>query len=191
MARATKTTALPPCPVEAVTPETVRRDDVVAWLEDLRQRAERGDEAACRQITLAYDEVGLWEKLTGLAESVEFAFLDLIAPKSQGHLFTRKALQRDIARRKAALLGADPSPLERLLVERVVANWLACQQADTLYAYTLAESTPLAKAEYLGRQSERANRQLLRSVKTLATVRRLLKPVVQVNIADQQINVAG
>jgi hypothetical protein len=41
-----------------------------------------------------------------------------------------------------------------------------------------------------GRQAERANRQLLRSVKTLATVRRLNQPTVQVNVAEQQTNVA-
>jgi hypothetical protein len=185
-----QTKTLPPCPVVIVTAETARRDDVAAWLADLRERANRGDAEACRQVVQAYDEAGLWEKLTGLAENVEVSYLDLLAPKGQGQLYARKAIQRDIERRKAALLGERPTPLESVLVERVVANWLACQYADAKYAQTMPAATTLAQAEFLGRQVERASRQLLRSVTTLATLRRLMQVVMRVNVAEQQINVA-
>jgi hypothetical protein len=44
--------------------------------------------------------------------------------------------------------------------------------------------------EYAQKRVDRAQRQLLRAIQALATVRRLLRPT-QVNIGQNQINVAG
>ncbi len=90
------------------------------------------------------------------------------------------------------MAGENPTPLDLLLAERVALCWVAAQQADAQYARKLAEGMSFREGEYYARRSEQANRQLLRAVKTLATVRRLLvPPLVQVNIADQQVNVAA
>jgi hypothetical protein len=45
-----------------------------------------------------------------------------------------------------------------------------------------------AEGEYHQKRLDRANRQLIRAIQALATVRRLLRPV-QVNIGQNQINV--
>ena len=55
----------------------------------------------------------------------------------------------------------------------------------------LAGSMSLAQVEHYQKQAERAQRRLLRETKTLAEMRRLLRPAVQINVADQQVNVAG
>ena len=46
------------------------------------------------------------------------------------------------------------------------------------------------EGEYYARRSEQANRQLLKAVQALATVRRLLAPAIQLNVAETQINLA-
>jgi hypothetical protein len=46
------------------------------------------------------------------------------------------------------------------------------------------------EGEYHQKRLDRAQRQLLRAIQALATVRRLLRPT-QVNIGQNQINVSG
>jgi len=82
------------------------------------------------------------------------------------------------------------TPLERLLGERVAACWLNVYYIETLYAERLNHLTA-EQGEYFQRRQERAHRLYLSAIRTLAQVRRLLAPAVQVNIGAQQVNVAN
>jgi hypothetical protein len=46
----------------------------------------------------------------------------------------------------------------------------------------------LVQSEHAQRRMDRAHRRFLNTVKTLATVRRLALPAVQINVARQQVN---
>ena len=48
-----------------------------------------------------------------------------------------------------------------------------------------------AEGDYWQKQQERAHRRYLSAIRTLAQVRRLLVPAMQVNIAERQLNVLG
>jgi hypothetical protein len=72
----------------------------------------------------------------------------------------------------------DPSPFERLMIQRVLACWLRLQIAEINAGPCGADST----TEIFNRQLDRAHRQFLSAAKTLATVRRLALPV-NVNVA--------
>jgi hypothetical protein len=48
----------------------------------------------------------------------------------------------------------------------------------------------LAQADYRQRTRDRAHRRYLSAIRTLALVRKLAAPVLQVNIAKRQVNVA-
>jgi hypothetical protein len=87
------------------------------------------------------------------------------------------------------LAGPEPSVLERLLVDRVVACWIQIEYADLAYAQ-LATTLTSGHRDYLQRRQDRAHRRYLSAIRTLAQVRRLVEPVVQVNIGAQQQNVA-
>ena len=93
---------------------------------------------------------------------------------------------------REGLAGVDPTPLERLLTERVVATWLQLQFFEHLYFQSLMNLTN-SQDEYYQKRIDRAHKRHLSAVRTLAQVRKLLKPggVNQINIADQQVNVAG
>jgi hypothetical protein len=90
---------------------------------------------------------------------------------------------------RAELLGDNPTPVERILVERVVACWLQVQAAELRAAQST--DTYLKQLDFQQRRMDATNRRFLAAVKTLALVRKLAVPVLQVNIAKKQVNVAA
>ena len=62
--------------------------------------------------------------------------------------------------------------------------------ADIILAQQEGKLT-LAQGEYHQRSRNRAHKRYLTSIKTLALIRKLAVPVLQVNIAKKQVNVAG
>ena len=82
----------------------------------------------------------------------------------------------------------DPSST-RLLVDRIVACWLQLQSADIAAIQT--QSGSLKLLEFYERRRSQAHRRFLSAVKMLATVRKLALPVLQLNVARNQVNVAG
>jgi hypothetical protein len=91
---------------------------------------------------------------------------------------------------KAQVTGLSPTPLEQLLIERIVVCWLQVQQAELRAADRLDKNGwVLSNAEE--NRLDKVNRRFLAAVKNLAQVRKLLRPgaAVQVNIAQQQVNV--
>ena len=103
----------------------------------------------------------------------------------------RDSLLRQVAVVQAEVAGATPSPLEALLAERIAMCWLQVHYADALYTRQAKEGVPMPQGDYLQRHHDRAHRRYLAAIKALAQVRRLLSPAVQVNVAQQQVNVAG
>lgn len=79
--------------------------------------------------------------------------------------------------------------LERLLVQQVVVAWLHLGYVEYQYsAMTTLEGVTIRRAEYWERRLSAAQRRYLRATETLARVRRLQLPAVQVNIGNQQVN---
>jgi len=123
-----------------------------------------------------------------LQNNAERSLLDAMVPDTQH--YSRKMIETQLADMRRDLAGDQPSPLDALLVNRIVLCWLDSMAADTLLSQRMAAGCSLALGEFYQRRAERAQRQFLRAVQTYATVRRLLTPVLQVNVADKQINVA-
>jgi len=156
--------------------------------EAVVKRADRGDEKALlitRQLMESLPE--LCDAYGNIAAASERALVDLYAGRSTA---TRAALQRKLANLRVELAGPRASPLEKLLVERVVACWLLSYHADFEYVSAL-QGMPPKVVELHQRRQDRAARQLLKALRSLADVRRLLVPALQVNIAERQVNVAG
>ena len=165
--------------------------EVAVWLVAMAKLASEGDERAANALLLACREVPrLWECLAVLPAHAERAWVDLLAGDGADAEFARRVVEQDIARKRREVAGEDPTPLESLLAERVALCWVAAQQADAQYARKLRAGMSFREGAYYARRSEQANRQLLRAVQTLATVRRLLAPTIQLNLAEKQINVA-
>ena len=86
------------------------------------------------------------------------------------------------------LEGPHPSPMERLLAERAVHCWFTVNAYELLY--TLRKELTLHQAEFHRRKIDSAHKRFLSAVATLARVRKLALPTLQVNIGANQVNVA-
>ena len=81
-----------------------------------------------------------------------------------------------MVRRGAERRWMKSTPLERLLVDRIVVCWLQLQQADNLASQI--DALPAKMANLILRRQRHAHRQFLTAVQTLAIVRRLRPTLV-------------
>ena len=154
-------------------------------LKALMVRAHEGDRGALPQLREILDEVpSLARKLMDPAEIAEQSAVGLYSSKED--LLAREVIPRVLEQMRSELEGEDPTPLERLLADRVAATWLQVQCYETLYAQNAAKMT-LAQGEHHQKRMDRAHNRHLSAVRALAQVRRMAPPV-QINIAEKQVN---
>ena len=154
----------------------------------LLDRAQQGDAAVVLELRKVLDEQPhLWRDVGDLARVTESAWIQ----KTAGHnLFFRESLTRRVRALRRELQGEAPSPLARLLVDRVVCTWIALAYAESVYARGIPEHS-LEQGQYLQERVSRYQRLHLASIRALATLRRLEQrgPLVAVGVA--QLNVAA
>ena len=166
----------------------IDRRQVIKELKALMVRAQDGDEGTLPKLREILDGApSLARKLLDPAKVAERSAVDLYSSKDD--LLAQEAIPRVLQQMRSELEGEDPTPLECLLVERIVATWLQVQCYETLYAQNATKMT-LAQGEHHQRRIDRAHNRHLSAVRALAQVRRMAPPV-QINIAEKQINTAG
>jgi hypothetical protein len=177
-----------PTPLPAPTnPAKLANAPSVGEVKDLLRRAERGDETALVSVRELLAEPELVEALGGnLARRAEDALLAVYCGNSP---LTREAITRKLQDLRAELGGPNPSPVERLLAERAVGCWLHLHHLEITRAGKA--SMELSLALYYQKAIDRAHKRYLSALKALVEVRKLAAPVLQVNIARKQVNVAG
>jgi hypothetical protein len=148
-----------------------------------------GDREALPAIRELFDQTPVrWKNASSLADQVERRWLQVV---SGTDLVTREILTHQMAVLKSQIAGPTPTPLEQLLADRIVVCWLQVQQAELRAANRLSKNGwVLSNAEE--NRLDKVNRRFLAAVKNLAQIRKLLRPgaSVQVNIAQQQVNMA-
>jgi hypothetical protein len=165
------------------TPPLPTHDELVA----LADRAQKGDRSCLPVLRDLLQNPVAVDLLGGdLARQAQLTLIDKFSGKN---LLYKESLARKLDLMRAELSGPNPSPLERLLAERVAACWLHLHHLEILYA--MKDSMSLELAAHYQRCMDRAHKRYLSAIKTLAVVRKLALPVLQVNIAKKQVNVAG
>ena len=163
--------------------------EAIVELNTLLGPSQEGDAQALSRLTEILDE--LPELARRVVDPAEQAELSMVSNYAGDDPLLQEVLPRTLEAMKAELVGEYPSPLERLLVERVVATWFLLQYFEALYAQHRDELT-MAQDYHHQKCLDRAHRRHLSAIRTLAQVRKLLRPTVaQVNIAEKQINLAG
>jgi hypothetical protein len=111
----------------------------------------------------------------------------------KGHAKSRAKLREELEGFAASLAGPNPTALELMLCETAALAWFALRlhELQLVGGATSESGLTLAQSEHHQRRLDRAHRRLMSTLKTLAAVRRLGVPSVQVNIAKKQVNVAG
>jgi len=154
---------------------------------ELMDRAQGGDQSAMPPLQKLMEHPEFVEFFGGnLAQQAQLA---LIHKYSGKNLLVRDSLRRQVKAMAAELAGANASPLERLLVDRIVACWLHLHHLEAIYANR--DNMSLELGSYYQRCISAAHKRYLSAIKTLAAVRKLAVPVLQVNIARKQVNVGA
>ncbi len=156
------------------------------FLFDAIAKADAGDAQALDVLREEFREVPKVAKtVSDLASNAEFAILVNVPPGAQA-LFRQQAsnLRTDLREEGTG------TALERMLIRRISLDYLASLQADLARALAPGESRSLELSRFYEHQADRAHRRFLASVESLARVRKLIIPI-QINIAEQQVNVAG
>lgn len=104
-------------------------------------------------------------------------------------LIEEEALHRHADALRAELGLPVSSPLERLLIDRIVTCWLHLNEAQAWCAVSEFKEVGGNAEACLQKRLSYAHRRFLQACKALACVRKLLGPNIQVNVAEQQINV--
>jgi hypothetical protein len=155
-------------------------------LTSLVRRAQEGDATALAKVRERFNAAPeVWQQVGNLATHAQQAWIDLQSGKNP---VIKEGVERTLASLRTDLLGDAPTPLERLLVERIMACWLQIQYADRRAAAFEQQGGSFRHGDYWQKQQESAHRRYLAAIRTLAQVRRLLTPAVQVNIAEKQVN---
>jgi hypothetical protein len=153
----------------------------------LIRKAEGGDESVIPALRQALtDNGGLLAGAGNLALQVEAT---LIGKAAGDNLFFKEGLNAKMSRLRSELASPDAPPLERLLADRIALCWLALHDAEVRFAQ--AEGLTCKQAEHWQNRIDRSHKRYLSAIKTLATVRKLALPALQVNIARKQTNVVA
>ena len=125
----------------------------------LMKEAENGDASALSALKERLPEeidTFLLEEYGELGQTAENALVKAVAG---GNLLHVEGLKLKAQQMKEDLAGPHSSPLERLLVERVVCCWILATYADAMYAQGMA-GRPWAADECLQRRQDRTQRRL-------------------------------
>lgn len=170
---------------------------------ELLQKAYTGDQAALTSVMLSIaDEkevapagvtaLTFGQRATDPVELARKALLKAV----YGNIEALQELgRRRLDEIEREMAGPDPSPLERMLAQQAAICWMQLYHYEQRYAARMnSEPTEVCgyqHEEFYQKRVVRAQRRFESAVKTLAQVRRLQLPTVQVNIADKQVNVGS
>ncbi len=134
------------------------------------ERARSGDSSALPAMQQALDDhPEIWEQYGALTTHVHRSWIELIGGTD---LVLKDSLTRQLDSMRTKLSGSAPSPLESLLVERILACWLQSSYADSSSARPHGLS--LKQLKFATKRQETAHRGYLSAIANLAMTRKLL-----------------
>jgi hypothetical protein len=141
-------------------------------VRELLERAQGGDANVLPQLRELLDNrPELWRRLGDLVSHVEEALLDLAADQS---LLAKESIRRRMDELRAELSVPTPTPVEKLLIDRVVVTWAQCHLADLDELQRVRSGKP--QGHDAQRRASAAQARYLAAVKQLTVVRKLIKP---------------
>jgi hypothetical protein len=163
-------------------------------VERLFYRASRGDKTCREEVRALLDcpDRGpcLIDGVGSMANMVRVSLVEQIAGKD---IFLQEALPLRLEHMHNAIAGPDPSPLEALLAETIVIDWLYLYRHQSLV--TRIQGVQLDHLDFLGKMVDKAHRRFMKSIETMARIRRCAIPNLSAVFIAQsgmtQINAAA
>jgi hypothetical protein len=156
--------------------------ELLKWIRS----AEKGDQAALARVREVFDRIPhMWAAYGNTAQQAQDA---LIAVAAGENALAKEAMNRQMEGMRQELAGPTPTPLDRLLAERVALCWLHASYADAMYAQSMKTGCSVVTGDYLQRRQDRAHRRFLTAARTLALVQRLAVPQLRATAATSDRN---
>jgi hypothetical protein len=114
-----------------------------------------------------------WQRYGDLAAQAAESWLMLQAGKD---LMLHESARQKMEALRKELSGKDPTPLEKLLIDRVIACWLQVHYAEATYAQAKGPHHTPAVLNDLMKRQESSQRRYLTAIQKLALVRKLIRP---------------
>lgn len=167
-------------------PKSARADELMEVL----RRADQGDKSCLPALRALLDSGSSRAELIEAYGSPAGWMEGRLIQQSAGkNLAMKEAMTRKLENLRAELSGPSPTPLEKLLVDRAVLCWFVVHTYEARYEN--ASDMTIRQGEYHQRRIDKAHARFLSAVKALAVVRKLALPALQVNLAENQINMVG
>ncbi len=171
-------------PVEIVIPPELTEFGELVLRTD-KSNPKPKDVQALRRYLEQHREV--WRVLGDVSE---FAYNRLVDATVGDQEALRESLKAGKQAMREDLGYRQSSALERILIDQIILCWLRLHHAEFKYTEVQNRSRSLALASHWERKLSATQRRYLRACETLARIRKLRLPSVQVNIAKEQINLA-
>jgi hypothetical protein len=171
--------------VAVAKPPALGRD-----IGELLERASKGDQSCLPEVRelLADPESGPgWLETYG--SSAEWLRQSIVRSAANGHVLAREAILQKLDAIQAELAGPNPTSMERLLAERASLCWFIVHWYEDSFVEGIDDMS-LRQAVFHQGRIDKAHARLLSAIRTLAQVRKLALPTLQLNIARNQVNVA-
>jgi hypothetical protein len=163
--------------------------------EKLFQAAQQGDAAAFRAVAVHRERhPAMGERLGDMARRARSAWIAVAAPND---LVAAEGIRHRVKALRDELGEEDSSPLEWMLVERVILCWIQVHHAEEQYAALLPDNHPVRRGDHFQKRIDGAHYRFLAAVRTLAMVRKLVTPsilvgpVAQLSVSDTAVNLVG
>jgi hypothetical protein len=135
---------------------------------ELVARARTGDTGAMNQIMPLFDDP---RNVDAFGGNVAMRSTHMVITRMVGQdLVSEEAIQRKLELLRTELAGPNPAPLERLVVDRVVALWLHLHKLEGEYA-VVGDGDP-TRAGYYHRAITSAQKRYFTAIRELTNVRR-------------------
>jgi hypothetical protein len=164
----------------------ITKDTAGAERIDLFRKAEAGDAKAAAELFALYKKNGALDALLDIAYQVEF---DYAQARSYRNRVLEAAIRHRSEKMRKDLTGDDDTPLERLLIERVI----VCQHdlSDAAAQAARLEPCAMEKHEHYSRTVDRAQRRYLMAVRELGIARRLRLPTRAVQESETRLRLTA
>jgi hypothetical protein len=151
----------------------------------LVEQANAGDSTSLTRLRQTLDEnPGIWQRIGDLGLVAENALIELA---SGGNQLVRESVQRKVQELKQDLLPINPTPLEKLAVQRVVTCWLDCEYTTTKFPEP--KGATLGQQRFTLKMKDSASRRYDAAMKSLLLIQKLLphhQPVPVINGKSKQ-----
>lgn len=157
------------------------RDSIVRIMEEVGSEVSDEFLPAVRELARKPE---IRDALGNMAVQAEASWIAAVSE----NVLLREAANAKMDAMTKELGGECPTALERLLIHRILLCWLQLHYVDILCAQRVKGSISLEAVRRYQNWLDSAQKRYLSAIKTLALIRKLGVPAIQVNIAEKQIN---